>query len=149
MPNIMLTYRCNLNCPYCFANEFVNKKSNDITFDNFLSAVRFITKDGPAFLGLIGGEPTLHKDFKNILRVIIEDGKIKEIGKIGCVKCDRRINAERMIALPGLVNAHTHLSMGLMRNYKDSSPNLQEWLSEIFPIEDKLNGNDIYRLFGK
>ena len=29
MPNIMLTYRCNLNCPYCFANEFVNKKNTD------------------------------------------------------------------------------------------------------------------------
>lgn len=77
--------------------------------------------------------------------ILIEDGKITEIGEIGCVKCDRRIDAERMIALPGLVNAHTHLSMGLMRNYKDSSPNLQEWLSEIFPIEDKLNGNDIYQ----
>ena len=78
MPNIMLTYRCNLNCPYCFANEFVNKQSTDITFDSFLSAVHFITKDGPAFPGLIGGEPTLHKDFKNILRTIIEDRKIKE-----------------------------------------------------------------------
>ena len=78
MPNIMLTYRCNLSCPYCFANEFVNKQSTDITFENFQSAVRFITKDGPAFLGLIGGEPTLHKDFKRILTAIIEDRKIKE-----------------------------------------------------------------------
>ncbi len=31
MPNIMLTYRCNLKCPYCFANEFVNKKNTDIS----------------------------------------------------------------------------------------------------------------------
>lgn len=78
MPNIMLTYRCNLNCPYCFANEFVNKQSTDITFENFQSAVNFITKDGPTFLGLIGGEPTLHKDFKRILKEIIDNRKIKE-----------------------------------------------------------------------
>ena len=50
-----------------------------------------------------------------------------------------------MIALPSFVNAHTHLSMVLMRNYKDTAENLQDWLSEIFPIEDKLNDEDIYQ----
>lgn len=74
----MLTYRCNLNCPYCFANEFVNKQSTDITFENFLSAIDFITKDGPTFVGLIGGEPTLHSEFKEILQAIINNRNIKE-----------------------------------------------------------------------
>lgn len=48
------------------------------------------------------------------------------------------------IALPGFVNGHTHLSMTLMRNYKDTCSNLQEWLGEIFPIEDRLGDEDIY-----
>lgn len=56
---------------------------------------------------------------------------------------DRTIAAQGYIALPSLYNSHTHLSMGLMRNYKDNEPNLQAWLNEIFPIEAKLNEEDI------
>ena len=44
MPNIMLTYRCNLKCPYCFANEFVNKKNTDISLENFEKALDFIDR---------------------------------------------------------------------------------------------------------
>ena len=58
---------------------------------------------------------------------------------------DEIIDASEMIALPSFVNAHTHLSMVLMRNYKDTAENLQDWLSEIFPIEDKLVDEDIYQ----
>lgn len=56
---------------------------------------------------------------------------------------DKTIDGSSFIALPALVNAHTHLSMGLMRNYKDSAVNLQDWLGEIFPIEAKLTDADI------
>ncbi len=78
--------------------------------------------------------------------ILIEDGKIARIGTFELDSAaDKVIDGSEKIALPGLINAHTHLSMGLMRNYKDSSPNLQQWLSEIFPIEDKLRGEDIYQ----
>lgn len=76
MPNIMLTYRCNLNCTYCFANEFVNKNCADISLDNFHKAVQFLTTSGNRTIGLIGGEPTLHPDFKYILEKIIQDDRI-------------------------------------------------------------------------
>lgn len=56
---------------------------------------------------------------------------------------DRIIDARGYIALPSLYNSHTHLSMGLMRNYKDNEPTLQAWLNEIFPIENKLVPEDI------
>src|SRR5574344_1399700 len=56
---------------------------------------------------------------------------------------DRIIDASSSIAMPALVNAHTHLSMGLMRNYKDDMPTLQAWLAEIFPIENKLTERDV------
>ena len=75
--------------------------------------------------------------------ILIRDGRIEEIGKI-TEKADETIDASSMIALPSFINAHTHLSMTLMRNYKDTCENLQDWLSEIFPIEDKLNDEDIY-----
>lgn len=56
---------------------------------------------------------------------------------------DTTLDATGMLAMPALVNAHTHLAMQFMRNYRDSAPNLQAWLAEIFPIEDKLSQSDV------
>ena len=56
---------------------------------------------------------------------------------------DKTIDAKGMLAMPALINAHTHLAMQYMRNYKDDKPNLQAWLAEIFPIEDKLTKADV------
>ncbi len=48
------------------------------------------------------------------------------------------------IAIPGLVNAHTHSPMTLLRNYADGY-NLQVWLNDyIFPVEDRLSDDDAY-----
>ncbi len=79
MANIMLTYRCNLRCPYCFANEFVGKENIDISIKNFWEAVSFITRSGEARIGLIGGEPTLHPGFHVIMDMLIANPKVKGI----------------------------------------------------------------------
>lgn len=79
MPNIMLTYRCNLHCSYCFANEFVNKDNTDITVRNFRKAVDFLTRNGKAHIGLIGGEPTLHPVFRLLMEMLIADPKVSGI----------------------------------------------------------------------
>ena len=76
MPNIMLTYRCNLRCPYCFANEFVNGRTDEITPENFERALAFVTARRPVHLGLIGGEPTLHPHFGEFLQRVIEHPRI-------------------------------------------------------------------------
>lgn len=79
MANIMLTYRCNLRCPYCFANEFVGKESTDISIANFLKAVSFITKSGENRIGLIGGEPTVHPGFQVMMDLLIANPSVKYI----------------------------------------------------------------------
>lgn len=57
---------------------------------------------------------------------------------------DKVIDGTGMVAMPGLVNAHTHAAMTLMRGYADDLP-LMEWLeTKIWPLEDKLTGEDIY-----
>ncbi len=88
--------------------------------------------------------PMTKSDYYFRGNIVIEDGKIRSTGNESA-EADERIDASAMIALPSFVNAHTHLSMVLMRNYKDTCENLQDWLSEIFPIEDKLNDEDIYQ----
>lgn len=47
------------------------------------------------------------------------------------------------VAIPGLVNAHTHVSMTLLRGLAEELP-LMEWLTtKIFPIEDRLGPEHI------
>lgn len=77
--------------------------------------------------------------------ILIDGPVIAKIGPdLSGELADEVRNCAGMAAIPGLVNAHTHLSMVLMRNYKDTCSNLQDWLSEIFPIEDRLDEEDIY-----
>lgn len=74
----------------------------------------------------------------------IENGRIAFIGSDPAFSADSVRDCTGLTALPSFINAHTHLSMTLMRNYKDTSPDLQQWLGEIFPIEAKLNDEAVY-----
>jgi 5-methylthioadenosine/S-adenosylhomocysteine deaminase len=77
--------------------------------------------------------------------ISIENGKIVALGKERTdFKADKIIDGSSFIALPGLINAHTHASMVLFRNYKDSVTDLQSWLDVIWPLEDLLVEQDIY-----
>ena len=54
------------------------------------------------------------------------------------------IDGSGKLAIPGLVNAHTHLAMTLFRGYSDDMEILP-WLSEkIWPLEAKLTAEDIH-----
>lgn len=80
MANIMMTDVCNLHCPYCFANEFVNKDKNEISEETFDKAVDFILSDGSHnTVGLIGGEPTVHSQFDRFMRKLINNEKVSRI----------------------------------------------------------------------
>ena len=48
------------------------------------------------------------------------------------------------LAVPGWVNAHTHVAMTLFRSYADDMV-LMEWLqNRIWPLEAKLDGRAVY-----
>ena len=81
MANIMITEQCNLHCEYCFANEFVNgNKKNEIAINDFKNILDFILGDGSEIqIGLIGGEPTLHSEFDQILDILIMDERVKQV----------------------------------------------------------------------
>ncbi|MGE5529951.1 MAG: amidohydrolase [Patescibacteria group bacterium] len=77
--------------------------------------------------------------------VAVENGVILHVGTIppGWTP-NERIDAGGRIVIPGLVNAHTHAAMTLLRGYADDLP-LQEWLSEkIWPAEAGLTGEHVY-----
>lgn len=76
--------------------------------------------------------------------VAIADGKIVAVGKNINVKADTVIDAKGKVVLPGLVNAHTHLSMTLLRGVADDME-LDPWLkTKIWPIEKHLRAEDCY-----
>lgn len=59
---------------------------------------------------------------------------------------DREIDAKGNVIMPGFKNAHTHSAMTFLRSYADDLP-LLDWLNEqVFPMEAKLTGEDIYHL---
>ena len=91
----------------------------------------------------------------------VQDGKILYVGDgsntesvcvgeqnagEGKTKWDREIDCEGNLLMPGFKNAHTHSGMTLLRSYADDLP-LQDWLfQQVFPIEEKMDGEMIYHL---
>lgn len=78
---------------------------------------------------------------------IDEEGMIAGIGEDAREVIDAEfiIDGSDRIAIPGLVNTHTHAAMTLLRGYADDMP-LQEWLEEkIWPLEAHLTGDDVYQ----
>ena len=77
-----------------------------------------------------------------------ETGTIAAIGE-GVLRRDKSdaefiIDGDGAIALPGLVNTHTHAAMTLLRGYADDMV-LQDWLTQkIWPLEAHLTGDDVY-----
>ncbi len=62
------------------------------------------------------------------------------------VKFEREINLNGNLIMPSFKNAHTHSAMTFLRSYADDMP-LNDWLfKQVFPMEAKLTGEDIYCL---
>ena len=92
-------------------------------------------------LDMVGDTANIEKK-----EILINDNIIeiidKEIDKD--IEVDEKINAKNMLVMPGLVNTHTHLAMSIFRGYK-ADKKLMDWLEDaIFPVEDKLQPEDIY-----
>jgi Cytosine deaminase and related metal-dependent hydrolases len=75
---------------------------------------------------------------------VLVDQEAGEIVDIGAdLSGDDRLNADGGLVIPGLVNAHTHVSMSLLRGYADDKT-LDAWLREdIWPVEAELTPEDI------
>lgn len=69
-----------------------------------------------------------------------------ESAKYRDIYFDREINANGNLLLPGFKNAHTHSPMTFLRSFADDLP-LLDWLQkQVFPMEAKLQEEDVYAL---
>ena len=75
---------------------------------------------------------------------VLVDRDSGEILSVGDVEDgEETIDAAGCVVIPGLVNAHTHAAMTLLRGYADDEP-LESWLREhVWPAEAQLTTEDI------
>jgi 5-methylthioadenosine/S-adenosylhomocysteine deaminase len=70
-------------------------------------------------------------------------GEVVDVGPSLAGRADETLDATDAVVLPGLVNAHTHAAMTLLRGYADDKP-LDAWLREdIWPAEAALDPADV------
>jgi 5-methylthioadenosine/S-adenosylhomocysteine deaminase len=80
--------------------------------------------------------------------IAIEGSRLLQVGASGLTPVgwqpDRVLDGSDHLCLPGLINCHTHAAMAILRGYADDLP-LMEWLeTKIWPVEDRLTGEDVY-----
>lgn len=81
--------------------------------------------------------------------ILIKNGKIAKVAENIELSIYEQSNVKiiegsNLIAIPGLINAHTHCGQTVLRSFADDMP-LYEWLFEkIFPAEEKLTKEMIY-----
>jgi len=72
-----------------------------------------------------------------------DSGDILAVDDPGELAGDDELDASGGLVIPGLVNAHTHVAMTLLRGYADDKP-LDAWLQEdIWPVEAELTPDDV------
>lgn len=68
MANIIFNNYCNLKCPYCFANDCIQEEKYSISKQQLNKILNFIQKTPTEKIGIIGGEPTLHPNFPELIK---------------------------------------------------------------------------------
>ena len=77
MANISITSVCNRDCRFCFARGdggATGSGSVSMGGQQFEEALRFLSRSGIPDVRLLGGEPTLHRDFEQMLLTALSRG---------------------------------------------------------------------------
>ena len=78
MANLAISTVCNQNCPYCFTVDYLNKAGGHREFldiDGFEKSLSFLERSGIEEIRLLGGEPTLHPQFIELIKRARKTGK--------------------------------------------------------------------------
>lgn len=90
--NILFTNFCNRNCAYCFAKGKLqiakHMKDCYISFENLKISIDFMKKSKVRTIGVLGGEPTLHPEFKQAMQMLLENGFNITLFTNGIIKKD-------------------------------------------------------------
>ncbi|NEB01526.1 amidohydrolase [Streptomyces sp. SID13726] len=107
--------------------------------------------DSPAELVITGCTVLVHDDqewigFQEDAAVVVRDGVVAAVTGAAAVRdlpAVERIDARGQVAMPGLVNCHTHAPMVALRGIAEDLPT-EEWFNDVvWPIESNLTARDV------
>lgn len=109
---VLITDNCNMNCPNCFNKNLRSKR--DMSLIDFSELCNYLKNEGNiSRIKIMGGEPTMHKSFLDIIRIsqdffnninIFTNGRSELIEKLSLRENDSIIyNLE---CLPDIINAN-------------------------------------------
>jgi len=68
---IFITNKCNYKCEGCFARNVMSENGKDITLEEYKKAIKTGLEKGVQQINLLGGEPLMHPDIKEIIKINI------------------------------------------------------------------------------
>lgn len=71
---VCITYRCNASCEFCYAGGLQNEFPQDMSLDDFVYLIRWAKAKGWRRLLFLGGEPTIHPQFEEMLNICYSQG---------------------------------------------------------------------------
>jgi radical SAM protein with 4Fe4S-binding SPASM domain len=76
MPNVLFTQSCTRSCPYCFAKKHMadSAPTDILSWENLIYLADFFELSGEKHFQILGGEPTLHPDFNDMVAYLLERG---------------------------------------------------------------------------
>ncbi|MFD5016473.1 amidohydrolase [Streptomyces chartreusis] len=107
--------------------------------------------EAPADLIITGCTVLVHDDqerigFEEDAAIVVRDGVVESVTSADAVRgrdAVERIDAAGQVALPGLVNCHTHAPMVTLRGVAEDLP-IEEWFNDVvWPIESNLTERDV------
>ncbi|ANS64519.1 hydrolase [Streptomyces lincolnensis] len=105
--------------------------------------------DSPADLIITGCTVLVHDDqerigFEENATIVVRDGAIESVSTApATVEARQHIDARGQVALPGLVNCHTHAPMVALRGLAEDLPT-EEWFNDVvWPVESNLTATDV------
>lgn len=99
----------------------------------------------PRYLLPVRPARTVQEGFAVRLRNDRIDALLPRADALAAYPEDRRVELDRHLLLPGLINTHTHSPMTLLRGFADDLP-LQSWLEQhIWPAESRFVSREFVR----
>jgi radical SAM protein with 4Fe4S-binding SPASM domain len=72
--SLALSKKCNLECPFCYANEYrpnpENNNQEELSFEEIKDVIIQAKENGARTVGLVGGEPLIYPKIKEIVSFI-------------------------------------------------------------------------------
>ncbi|MER5910265.1 amidohydrolase [Streptomyces sp. NPDC001982] len=105
----------------------------------------------PADLIITGCTAVVHDDqerigFREDAAIVVRDGAVESVTDAEAVRelpAVDRIDARGQVAMPGLINCHTHAPMVALRGLAEDLPT-EEWFNDVvWPIESNLTEKDV------